>query len=330
MFLYNLRLFFLFVECKKLFRTNILNHEKTKLSDRKIRFICNHVVNICDWTIESCSNQYRVSKRRIQQLVKTYRDTGEYPKLKKNRRPKVAPLTAEERNQIDLVWQENRFGARMIYNQLRAQKIRIQHHKIHAYLKATGRSKPNPTKQKKRKRCRYERQHSFSLVHGDWHRTTKDHPHTIIWLDDASRFIHSGEEFDSATSEHTIETFQSAIKVASSYCAIIREVNTDQGAQFFSNHPNSMSQFERFLHEAGIKHIPSRRNNPHTNGKLERLWFEYDKHRWRYNDIHEFMQWYNRRMHGSLWMKFGETPGEADLRKCPEESLLGMFWRFVE
>jgi len=302
----------------------------TKLSDRKIRFICNHVINLCDWTIESCSNQYAVSIRRIQQLVKEYRETGVYPKLNKSRRPKAPPLTSEEKKQIDLVWKDNRFGARMIFNQLRSQHIRIQHHKIHDYLKSTGRSKPNPNKQKKRKRCRYERDHSFSLVHGDWHRTSLNHPHAIIWLDDASRFILSGDEYDEATSDHSIETMKSAQKVAKMFNASIREVNTDRGTQFFSNHPNSMNKFEQHLHDVEIKHIPSRRNNPQTNGKLERLWFEYDKHRWRFRSIKAFIKWYNRRMHGSLWMKYGETPGQAVWRKCPEESLLGIFWGWNE
>lgn len=302
----------------------------TKLSDRKIRFICNHVVNIGDWSIQSCSIHYKVSIRRIQQLVKEYREIGEYPKLNKNRRPTAPPLTFEEKKQIDLVWKEYRFGARMIFNHLRAQNIRIQHHKIHDYLKATERSTPNLNKQKKRKRCRYERDHSFSLIHGDWHRTSLNHPHAIIWLDDASRFILSGGEFIEATSEHSIETLQSAQKIAKKFNASIREVNTDRGTQFFSNHPNSMNKFEKYLFDSGIIHIPSRRNNPQTNGKLERLWFEYDKHRWRFSTMRKFISWYNRRMHGSLWMKYGETPGEAVWRKCPEDSLLGMFWRWNE
>jgi len=33
---------------------------------------------------------------------------------------------------------------------------------------------------KKRKRCRYEREPTFSLVHGDWHRKTEEHPHAIV------------------------------------------------------------------------------------------------------------------------------------------------------
>jgi len=59
---------------------------------------------------------------------------------------------------------------------------RIPHNKIHAYLKQTGRTIPNLLEAK----CRYEREDSGSLLHGDWHRTTENHPYAIVWLDDAS------------------------------------------------------------------------------------------------------------------------------------------------
>jgi len=45
-----------------------------------------------------------------------------------------------------------------------------------------GRTRPNLLEA----RCRYEREHSGSLLHGDWHRTTENHPYAIVWLDDAS------------------------------------------------------------------------------------------------------------------------------------------------
>ena len=63
--------------------------------------------------------------------------------------------------------------------------------------------------------------------------------------------------------------------------------------------------------ENGIRFIPSRKNNPQTNGKVERFWLEYDRHRWRFKDIHEFISWYNNRIHGALWIEIGETPEDA-------------------
>jgi putative transposase len=297
----------------------------TKLTDSRIRWICRHVADIGDWTKPRAAELYGISVRRVEQLVKTYREMKAYPTLNPNRRPRAPPLTKEEKAAIDEVWNEKRFGARLLYKELRSRGMKIPQHKIHAYLKKTCRARPNPNKQKKRKRCRYERKHSFSLVHGDWHRTSENHPHAILWLDDASRYILSCGEFDSATTAHSIKTFELAVREAAGYNGIINQVNTDRGTQFFQSQGKSL--FEVFLEGKGIQFIPSRKSNPQTNGKLERLWLEYDRHRWRFGSVQEFADWYNDRMHGALWMEIAESPKMAVTRKNRPESTLGLLWR---
>jgi putative transposase len=302
----------------------------TKLTDKKIRYICRHRVNIGDWTTERLARQYNVSHRRIQQLVKEYKQTGKFPCLNPKRRPKGKPLTKFDKEIIDKAWEDTRFGARLLYHEIKRRGYHIAHHKINKYLLQTGRTIPNPNKQKKRKRCRYERTHSFSLIHGDWHRTTEDHPHAIVWLDDASRYVLIGGEYPNANMENSIKTMQDAIEKAKEYNTFIKDVNTDRGTEFYSNHPNSTSEFQEYLKEKGIKHVPSRRNNPQTNGKLERFWYEYDKHRWRFDNINLFLDWYNQRLHGSLWLKIGETPKDAVIRKLEPGVLLNMFMSLIE
>jgi len=44
----------------------------TKLSDKKIRWICRHVVDIGDWDKSQIASQYGVSVRRVEQLVKSF------------------------------------------------------------------------------------------------------------------------------------------------------------------------------------------------------------------------------------------------------------------
>ncbi|MEK7123304.1 MAG: HAD-IC family P-type ATPase, partial [Patescibacteria group bacterium] len=78
---------------------------------------------------------------------------------------------------------------------------------------------------------------------------------------------------------------------------------------------NSKSEFELFLIKHKIQHIPSRRKNPQTNGKLERFWQEYNRHRWRFKKLEEFLDWYNARLHGALRLDWAETPNEAFIRK---------------
>jgi len=63
---------------------------------------------------------------------------------------------------------------------------------------------------------------------------------------------------------------------------------------YYNKKGNAGSEFQEQLKARGIKHIPSRRNNPQTNGKMERLVQEYKRHRHRFKDAKEFMDWYNR------------------------------------
>ncbi len=108
----------------------------------------------------------------------------------------------------------------------------------------------------------------------------------IVWLDDASRYVLTGGEFKEATTENSIETFKIAQSAAFDLKMLIREVNTDRGTQFYSNKNEGTCEFEKYLGSQFINHIPSsKRNNPQTNGKLERIWYEYDKHRWRFSSL---------------------------------------------
>jgi putative transposase len=297
--------------------------DMVKLTNEEIKWMVRRVSSEII-TVKSASRIYGVSERRVQQLTKMYRDTEVIPTLKPNRRPKTY-LSDDQKAIIDKAWEETRLGARLLYYELKKRGYSIPHNKIHQYLRETGRTMPNPRKQKKRKRCRYERKHSGILVHGDWHRTTENHPSAIVWLDDASRKALAGGEFTSATHVESIETFKEAKNNAYEFNILIKEVNTDKDPRFYSNKNSKTSQFEHYLKGEDIKHIPSRKGNPQTNGKLERFWLEYDRHRWRFESLESFLLWYNNRIHGALDYFNGETPEEAFIRKSPPEAILGRF-----
>jgi len=263
----------------------------TKLTDRKIRWLVNRVVKHGELP-KDVSWAQKVSDRRVQQLVKKYKETGFMPVLDPKRRPETS-LTKGEREVIEEVYAETRRGARLLYYEIKKRKnLVIPKNKVHAYLREKGYTVPNPRKQRQRKRCRYEREHSGSLLHADWHQTTKDSPQVILWLDDASRKVISGGEFLSADTDNTIATLKEAQKVMTSYNVPINEVNTDQGTQFYNNKSDELGQFEEYLERARITYVPSRRRNPQTNGKLERHWQEYDRHRNRFKTLQEFINWY--------------------------------------
>jgi len=301
----------------------------TKLNDKKIRWLCRHVVDIGDKTTRDVSDIYDITMRRAQQLLKFYNEYGQYPTLNMKRRPRTH-LTEEQKCIIVEAHNECFLGARLLrYHIKRHYGVNIPQNKIHKHLLEVGLAKTDPKKQKKRKRCRYERKHSLSLVHADW--LDHDGSQVIAYEDDASRRVISIGEFISATTENAIQVLKEAEALATNYCGCILAINTDRGTQFYASggekKKKGISQFERYLKDQGIKHIPSRRNNPQTNGKIERWFQEYLKHRHRFDTAQEFMEWYNNRIHGALKLEWGETPNEAFMRKMRAESLIGMFFK---
>jgi len=120
-----------------------------------------------------------VSKRRIQQIIKKYKLTKTMSMLIKARRPKIE-VTEDKQRAIDTAFEETKLSLRLLYYELKRREISVAKNKLYEYCKQKGRVILNKNKQKKRKRCRYERQHSGSLAHGDTHRTSKDHPYCLL------------------------------------------------------------------------------------------------------------------------------------------------------
>jgi len=148
------------------------------------------------------------------------------------------------------------------------------------------------------------------------------------------RYILAIREFRHATGINTIKVLKEALSVAKSVNSVTLAINTDRGSQFFANKKGKKgkgkSQFQKYLERMRIKHIPSRRNNPQTNGKLERWGREYKQHRDKFDTAERFVAWYNNRIHGALDLEIGETPQEAFIRKLRQECLCGMFWKRIE
>jgi len=228
-----------------------------------------------------------VKMRRFQQLKADYKRTGNVPKLNWKRRPKKE-IEEWEKELIDKAVKESKITSAVkirLYIKKYYDKS-IPHNRIHKHLLKQGVARPDKKKQKQRKYCSYEREHSFSLGHMDWHES-KAIPGkwVVVWEDDASRKIIAGAEFNHATTENSIIIVKEAQKIAlEQYSAILIALNTDKGAQFYANKNNDkgergMAEFERFLMEEGIEHIPSRRNHPQTNGKEERWFRTYNEKR---------------------------------------------------
>jgi len=196
-------------------------------------------------------------------------------------------------------------------------KIHIPHNRIHMVLKHAGCAQDDPKKQKRRKWVRYEREHSLSLVHADWHESkVVPGKWVIAYEDDASRMVLAMDEYDNANAENSVKTLQKAVQFAKPYGGM-EQVLTDHGCQF-------QTKFDEVLKAHNIEHILSRVNHPQTNGKIERFFQTYNKKRSRFKTVAEFVKWYNEvKMHGSLNRRHAETPSHAFIQKLEPAIWLG-------
>ena len=209
-----------------------------------------------------------------------------------------------------------RFSASLLEPILqRDYKIHIPHNRIHKILLTNGKAKKLDSEVIRRRFIvRYERKHSLSLGHMDWHQR----PNDGIWVgaleDDASRALLSLLETDSPTAAASAFIVKQATQAYGKF----RQIITDRGSQFTCNHKGFVdsSSFEQHLQREDIEHIRCRPKHPQTNGKVEKWFDTYERHRDAFKGSEEFRHWYNVvRPHTALKWGDLETPMQAFGRK---------------
>jgi len=104
-----------------------------------------------------------ITRRRVDQLWKQYRETGVIPIIGEAMGRPKKPVTTEESTVIDEAYRRFRYGARMLAKLIRkVYALIISHNRIHRYLMDRGLARAEASKRKQRKWVRYERAHSMS------------------------------------------------------------------------------------------------------------------------------------------------------------------------
>ena len=162
----------------------------------------------------------------------------------------------------------------------------ISTRRIHKILLILGYAKKkDKIDVRKKKWIRYERRHSLTAVHIDWHYDGK------IWafavLDDASRKLLALVECKHATTEQSIYGMKLAILHGR-----IKQCISDHGTQFIKQ-DGMESSFKDFLDENGIKQILCRIKHPQSNGKVEKFFDLYQNKRHMFATKDEFIELHN-------------------------------------
>jgi putative transposase len=168
-----------------------------------------------DLSVHNISKQQKITAQYCRRLYIRFANTPLYKirLLQCGRKPTL--LTDVEANAIKKVrYEYPTTGAVSIENPLSHEGIRISHNKIHRFLLENGLSKIEPKKSKRRKWIRYERKHSNSLWHTDYHEMNNpvlEGKQLIPYEDDASRLITGYGLFDNATTRNALDTFRRAV-----------------------------------------------------------------------------------------------------------------------
>ncbi len=274
-----------------------------KLTERKIKGIVIDKIN--NKSTKWIAWEWKVSESTVKRIWSYWIKNHELLPLKKAGRKKTV-LDEYQVNLVLEVHKEQNFGARRLEKIIKHKHgVHIPHNAIHKVLLDHGLSRECKNKKGRRKAwVRYEREHSMSLAHLDWHTSDINGTQVCAVLDDSSRCVLAGGEFQEATADNAIKLLQEAISEYG-WLTDILEVLTDRGSQFYANkrdkYGDAESRFESFLEEAKIRHIKSRVNHPQTNGKFEKWNDTYEKNRSRFENFDNFMNWYNNvRYHESL------------------------------
>ena len=256
----------------------------------------------------------KVSTRRVDTLWKEYLTTGEIPVIGNGVGRPVKVIEQWEKDLVKRLYEKYRVSADTLERLIeRDEKIHMSHYRIHAILLELGYAEKKDKKDVRKKDwIRYERMHSLTAVHIDWHYTGRVWVFAVI--DDASRKMLGMIECNSPTTKTSIEGMELAMKHGK-----IRQVISDHGSQFMNN-MNGYSEFQEFLKLNEIKNIKCKIKHPQSNGKVER-WFDcYERHRKAFKNQEDFLKWYNEvRPHRSLNFDVLETPEQAFIRKRRKE-----------
>jgi transposase InsO family protein len=249
--------------------------------------------------------------------MRLYESTSQVPEIGRgNGRPRK-PIEAWEKDLVKRAYGTYRVSADTLERLIdRDFGKHIAHNRIHRIMLEFGFAKRKVNKDVRKKNwIRYQRRHSLTAVHIDWHYDCKVWVFAVI--DDASRKLLALIECSSPTTEYSIEGMELAGKHGK-----IKQCISDHGSQFVANFLDGCSRFKTYLASHSIKQILCKIKHPQSNGKVEKWFDTYDNHRYAFKTKEEFMHWYNEiRPHRSLNFEILETPQQAFERKMHAEAI---------
>jgi len=267
------------------------------------------------------ADQFEISQRRVQQVVKEYRDSGEIPRLETPGRKPYGEYPDDLEQRILELRQRLGAGAVAIAHILRVRDdISIDNNRVHAVLEESGHVSENQKSRDGSVRGCGSSGSTLASPCMDWYCNERGQQ-VLAVEDDASRRVFDMIETDATSAETSVELLDN-VRAENDAPVPILEVITDHGSKFINTRQDERPcldhEFESYLHDHEIKHTLCKVGQPQSNGEIERFFQTYDKHRWKLGTLDEFLTFYNReRQHMSLDWNNVKYPahGGAELRR---------------
>ena len=252
-----------------------------------------------------------ISVRRVYQVKEAFDKTGEIPQIGKDVGRPRKPFEEWEIEFVKKAFEMYRVSADTLERLIdRDYKKHIGHNRVHKILIHLGYAKMKNKKDiRKKKWIRYQRRHSLTAVHIDWHYFKG------MWIfgveDDASRKLLALIEDEKESTDNSILGMEEALKQGQ-----IKQCISDHGSTFTSNFIDADSRFRDYLKSKEIKQILCKIKHPQSNGKIEKWFSCYDRNRKAFKTKEDFIYWYNDlKPHRALNFDELETPSQAFIRK---------------
>lgn len=239
------------------------------------------------WKVTDICKSECITRATFYNWLNRYNKYGAKGLVKKSTRPKTIypKLSDETKKTIIEIRKRTRMNEYAIQSILSSQGIDVSHATIYKILRQNDLVNKLSKERKKRTYTSYERSHPNSMWQTDlsnWNERV-----VIAYIDDHSRFITGAKAYRHGFASNVIELFGDAINEHGKP----REVLTDHGTQFYSR--TSVSDFDRFCNDNGIKHILGSICKPTTTGKIERWFGTFKAQIENFSSISAFVKYYN-------------------------------------
>lgn len=227
------------------------------------------------YKVTELARMFNVTPRRIQQIL----HESEMPESAKD-----SELTDEEKKFIDDLWDRYRIGSRTIYYLLRSKGLNVSYYKIYNYMKMKRmvQIKDNALIVNGKKA-----EPPLSTVLLDYHQKNFNDQYAIFCVDMTTKKILSYAESVKITSDVV-----SGVLEGLNVTGKIKRLMIRSGVLSLIYNSSNLGYIAR---KKGISEVITDKGSSKVHLSLSKLWQNYDRYRWTFNSLEEFVNWYNER-----------------------------------